>query len=193
MGLPRRLTVTPEVLDKRFRELSRRYHPDFFQNAGAEERRASLTRSSYLNDAYRTLRDPAARLAYLIELEGLGARSPQEASRQVPRALLEEVFALNEELDELRSLRASGASQAEWRSRLECARRPIEAKRDAYEARLRELSATWDGLLDGGAPPEERRRVLEALRDLALERNYIANLLAGVEREMGGSAATERS
>src|SRR5438105_4391935 len=98
VGLPRKLNLDPAVLEQRFRGLSRQFHPDFFYNATPAERRASLERSSYLNDAYRTLRQPVTRVEYLLQLEGLAPRGPEEASRQVPPALLEEVFALNEEL-----------------------------------------------------------------------------------------------
>ena len=65
--------------------------------------------------------------------------------------MLEEVFALNEELDEVRDLRSSGAAADVWRARLERARAPIEAKRAAHEADLQDLSARWDTLVaDGG-------------------------------------------
>ena len=153
-------------------------------NASPVERRASLERSSYLNDAYRTLKNPMSRLEYLLQLEGLAARSPQEASKQVPPDLLEEVFALNEELDEIRDMRASGEDAEALKTRLERARKPIEEKRAAHEAQLDDLFAKWDALLDRGAPDAERRPVLEALRERVLERNYITNLLAGIEREM---------
>src|ERR1043165_8664736 len=96
LGLPRKLLIHPQDLERRFRELSRKFHPDYFYNATSAERLASLERSSYLNDAYRTLRQPSARIEYLLKLEGLGASSPTEASKQVPPALLAEVFALNE-------------------------------------------------------------------------------------------------
>jgi molecular chaperone HscB len=184
LGFPRKLHLDAADLEQRFRALSRQFHPDFFFNATPAERRASLERSSYLNDAYRTLRQPIARVEYLLQLEGLAARSPEEASKQVPPALLEEVFALNEELDEIRDLRVSGAAADTWRARLESARRPIEAKREAHETELQDLSLRWDALVDRDASSAERRSVLEALRDLVLERNYINNLLAGIEREL---------
>jgi molecular chaperone HscB len=178
LGVPRKLNLDVADLDQKFRALSRHFHPDYFYNATPTERRASLERSSYLNDAYRTLRNAAARIEYLLKLEGLAPKSAAEASRQVPPALLEEVFALNEELDEIRELRAGGAPAEEWHARLERARRPIEAKRVEHEAQLQELAARWDA---GGGDP---RATLEALRDRFLERNYIANLLAGIEREL---------
>jgi molecular chaperone HscB len=175
LGLPRKLNVDAADLEQRFRALSRQFHPDYFYNATPAERRASLERSSYLNDAYRTLRQPISRIEYLLKLEGLGASGPAEASKQVPPGLLEEVFALNEELDEIRELRAGGAPAPEWQARLERARQPIETKRIQHEAQLQELATQWDA---GGGPD-----VLKALRDQFLERNYIHNLLEGIARE----------
>ena len=189
LGLSRKLGIDAADLEQRFRGLSRQFHPDYFFNAPPTERRASLERSSYLNDAYRTLKQPATRVDYLLQLEGLAARSPEEASKQVPPSLLEEVFALNEELDEIRELRASGTPVDQLKAKLERARGPIEAKRAAHESQLEELSARWDALVDRGAPAEERRPVLEALRDRVLERNYINNLLAGIERELAGTSS----
>jgi molecular chaperone HscB len=183
LGLPRRLNVDPSELERRFRDLSRQFHPDYFYNAAPAQRRASLERSSYLNDAYRTLKNPVTRVEYLLDAEGLGMRSPQEASKAVPPALLEQVFALNEELDEIREQRSSGAPPEQWQARLERARAPIEAKRAAHEEQLRELSARWDALPES-ATPAEKRDVLLALRERVLERNYINNLLAGIEREL---------
>src|SRR3954471_12284979 len=107
LGLPRKRNISPNDLEQRFRGLSRQFHPDYFFNAPPSERRASLERSSYLNDAYRTLRHPAGRIEYLLKLEGLGGKGPEDATRHVPPALLEEVFALNEELDEIRAMRES--------------------------------------------------------------------------------------
>jgi molecular chaperone HscB len=183
-GLPRRLNLDLGDLEQRFRGLSRQFHPDYFYNAAPAERRASLERSSYLNDAYRTLKQPITRVEYLLQLEGLAARGPEEASKQVPPSLLEEVFALNEELDEVRALRAGGAPEGEWRARLERARQPIEARRVEHERQVEELSNRWDALLETDAPQSERQAVLVALRDRVLERNYINNLLAGIEREL---------
>ena len=183
LGLPRKLRVEPTEIERRFRELSRQFHPDYFYNASAPERRASLERSSYLNDAYRMLKQPIGRVEYLLQLEGLAAAGPQEASKQVPPELLQEVFALNEELDEIRDLRSVGAPAAELKARLERARKPIDEKRADHEAQLSVLSDRWDALAED-APAEERQAVLTSLRDRLMERSYINNLLAGIEREL---------
>lgn len=187
-GLPRQLNLDPQDLERRFRELSRKFHPDFYYNAPSAERVASLERSSYLNDAYRVLRSTPARIEYLLSLEGLNVKSDAAAtgsgaaSVKVPPALLEEVFALNEELDEIRELRESGADTATLRARLATARGPIERKRDEHEQQLSTLSAQFDA--QAQAPPAERRATLEALREQLLERTYIDNLLATIEREV---------
>lgn len=185
-GLERRLDLDPQDLERRFRELSRQFHPDFYYNASPSERLASLERSSYLNDAYRTLRSPAARVEYLLVVEGVSPSSGADssasgASAKVPPALLEDVFALNEELDEIREQREAGADSARLRARLDAARVPIDRKRTAHERTLQELSARWDA--QQGAPAAERRATLDALRDRLLERNYINNLLTTIERE----------
>lgn len=184
LGLPRKLQIDAATLEQNFRALSRQFHPDYFYNASPVERRASLERSSYLNDAYRTLKQPITRIEYLLELEGLGTAGPSESTKQVPPALLEEVFALNEELDEIREARADGAPADAVKTRLEQARQPIEAKRAAHEKQLQELSSQWDASLGPQSSEVQRREVLAALRERMLERNYINNLLAGIEREM---------
>jgi molecular chaperone HscB len=184
-GLSRRLTISAHDLERRFRELSRKFHPDFFYNAAPAERLASLERSSYLNDAYRALRDPAARIEHLLAIEGLPSSKSEGGTAKVPPALLEEVFALNEELDEIRELRESGADRAQLGARLQSARAPIDHKRVAHERQLEELSARWDSQLES-ASSADRRATLEALRERLLERNYINNLLATIEREVAG-------
>ena len=182
LGLPRRLTIAPQDLEQRFRELSRKFHPDYYYNAPPAERLASLERSSYLNDAYRTLRNPVSRIEHLLAIEGLpSAKSSGGEGGTVPPALLEEVFALNEELDEIREQRESGADSTSLSARLSEARQPIDRKREEHEKQLGELAARWDS--QEQAPAEDRRATLEALRERLLERNYINNLLATIDRE----------
>ena len=181
-GLPRRLQIDAPELERRFREMSRKFHPDFYYNAAPVERLASLERSSYLNDAYRALRDPIARVEHLLAVEGLtspnahpSTGSGQATFAKVPPSLLEEVFELNEELDAIREARESGAAAERLRGRLDAARQPIEQKRDAHVRQLEHLMAEWDA--------QSGRPTLDRLRDVLLERNYINNLLATIDRE----------
>ena len=187
LDLPRRLTIDAQDLEKRFRDLSRKFHPDYYYNATPTERLASLERSSYLNDAYRALKNPVSRVEHLLAIEGLPPAKSEEGTAKVPPSLLEEVFALNEELDEIRELRESGTDPARLRARLESARRPIDEKREEHERQLLELSARWDS--QEQAPAAEKRATLDALRERLLERNYINNLLATIEREVANLSA----
>ncbi len=176
-GLPRTLVIDPALLEARFRELSRKFHPDFYYNAEPSERLASLERSSYLNDAYRVLKSKVSRVEYVLGLEGLalGKTSGPEGGAKVPPSLLEEVFTLNEELDGIREAREAGGDPAALRARLAAARVPIEQKQDAHERDLDTLCTAWDA--------RHERSALDALRTLVLERHYLRNLLDTIDRE----------
>ena len=187
-GLRRRLRVDLKDLEPRFRALSRLFHPDFFHNSSTTERLASLERSSYLNDAFRTLRDPLARLEYLLKLEGFTPKESRDASTMVPQGLLEEVFALNEELEAIQDMRAEGAPDEAIAERLDAARGPIEANLAGHERELDTLMAGHDERLEAG-DAEGRHATLAELRTLLLERTYLTNLLATVRREMNGGEA----
>ena len=198
LGLPRTLLIDSADLERRFRELSRKFHPDYFYNASPSERLASLERSSYLNDAYRALRNPISRIEHLLAIEGLPSARSEDPSTgsgrgagKVPPSLLEEVFALNEELDEIRERREAGEDAGKLLRRLADARQPIEAKREEHEQQLQELSARWDSQSTG--PASDKRATLEALRERLLERNYINNLLATIESEDSRLRAESRS
>jgi molecular chaperone HscB len=181
-ALRRRLRLDVRDLEQRFRALSRLFHPDYFHNATSTERLASLERSSYLNDAFRTLRDPMARLEYLLKLEGFTPKESHDSTTKVPQGLLEEVFELNEELEAIRDMRAEGASAAALALRLHAARKPIEANLARHEEQLDALMADHDARLEAG-DAEGRQAALRALRTLLLERTYLMNLLATVRRE----------
>ncbi|HZJ32667.1 MAG TPA: Fe-S protein assembly co-chaperone HscB, partial [Vicinamibacterales bacterium] len=163
LGLPRKLTIAAAELEQKFRELSRKFHPDYYYNASPAERLASLERSSYLNDAYRTLRNPVSRIEHLLAIEGLPSAKSEEGTAKVPPDLLEEVFALNEELDEIREQRESGADAGALSVRLDGARKPIERKRDQHERQLQDLAARWDSQEEASA--QDKRATLEALRE----------------------------
>ena len=190
-GLGRVLNLELKDLEQRFRLLSRQFHPDFYCNATPTERLASLERSAYLNDAYRTLRDPVARLEYLLKLEGYAPKESREASTQVPPGLLEEVFELNEELESLQDMRVAGAPAARIAERLDQARQPIEANLARHDRELGALMACHDEQF-GAADPAGRKSTLDGLRTLLLERTYLVNLLNTVKRELAAAEGAGR-
>ena len=160
LGLPRKLTIAADDLEQRFRALSRQFHPDFFYNGTTFEKRASLERSSYLNDAYRDAAPAGcAGSSICCKLEGLAAsKNEREASRRVSPALLEEVFALNEELDEIRELRETARRRSEWQARGSIAR-ACRSRQNAPSTRrsCRSWRRAGSRTGRGGGPPTGAR------------------------------------
>jgi molecular chaperone HscB len=190
-GLPRKLWIEMDVLEAKFHQLSWKLHPDNFVRAPESERELSLERSSQLNDAYRTLRDPVARVAYLLEIEGM--RKEGTTKQQAPPELLEEVFELNESLDELRGARAASADNGEvneLRERLEDAGKNFDAKLRDVDADLMATAKEWDVALESGANSvtnaEGRHAHLAKMNEILNRRSYIRNLVANVEKELAG-------
>jgi molecular chaperone HscB len=70
LGVAREFALEGAELEQRFRDLSRRLHPDRYARAEPRERRISLDRATRLNDAYRALRDWRTRAAYLLKIAG---------------------------------------------------------------------------------------------------------------------------
>jgi molecular chaperone HscB len=187
-GLPRKLTIDLGDLERRFHSLSWKLHPDNFVCASDEEKELSLDLSSQLNDAYRTLGDPIARVEYLLSLAGM--RKEGQKKQQAPPELLEEVFELNESLDELRDARASGGSAAAMaglREKLEAAQHKFESLLADVDNELMRIGAKWDASLDSGADGATRKKLLEQLNEVLNRRSYIRNLVNGVRVELVGA------
>src|SRR5258708_7330309 len=161
-GLPRKLWIEMAALEQKFLQLSWKLHPDNFVNATETERELSLKRSSELNDAYRTLRDPVGRVEYLLGIEG--ARKEGEKKQQAPPELLEEVFELNESLDELREAKESGGNLTALRAGLEAARDNFQQKLAEVDAQLQSAAREWDAALAGDSGT--RKKIMARLNEL---------------------------
>jgi molecular chaperone HscB len=180
--LPRKLWIEMSLLEQKFLQLSWKLHPDNFVNATAEERDMSLRRSSELNDAYRTLRDPVGRVEYLLALEG--ARVEGQNKQQAPPELLEEVFELNESLDELREAKSSGGETTALKGRLQSAEKNFEEKLAEVDGQLQGAAREWDKLIDEDADETRRNAAKSRLNELLNRRSYIRNLVVNVQKEL---------
>ena len=195
-GLPPKLNLDVALLEKEFYELSRRLHPDLNARAGSQEQEWSLEQSSLLNDAYRTLRDPIKRTQYLLHLEGIAleeqsksateqARATGEVKKQiVPPDLLEEVFELNMQLEELRMNKKMGDDDPDLMKEINQHKVGLEAQHDTLLQELQEYWTEWDSLIDRNhgskAPAEERAKITAKMVDVLNRRNYIRNLVRDV-------------
>ena len=201
-GLPRKLNVDVAQLEKEFYELSRKLHPDLNARADKREQEWSLEQSSLLNDAYRTLKDPIKRTQYLLRLEGVEleeqsktatekARASGEVKKQiVPPDLLEEVFELNMQLEELRMTQKMGEADPALVKDLETHRAQFEKKYDELAEELNAHWSCWDGALDAD-DDTDRRAALDRMVDLLNRRSYIRNLVRDVNEALGNSRLTD--
>jgi len=180
--LPRKLWIEMGVLEQKFLQLSWKLHPDNFVSATEQEREISLKRSSELNDAYRTLRDPIARVEYLLAIEG--TRKNGENKQQAPPELLEEVFELNESLDELREAKAEGSDTASLRHSLEAAEKSFEEKLKDVDGALQAKAREWDRAIETRADEGSRAKIMAQLNELLNRRSYIRNLVVNVQKEL---------
>jgi molecular chaperone HscB len=189
LGLPKKLKIDGDALEQKFQTLSWKLHPDNFTRAGESERNLSLERSSSLNDAYRTLREPVTRVEYLLAQEGM--RKEGTTKQQADPELLEEVFELNEALDELRKGRESGESAEqlkELREKLVEAQEQFQSELNKTDERLVETFGEWDKAIDRKEKPEQKKERLEELmgemNEILNRRSYIRNLVASVSKEL---------
>jgi molecular chaperone HscB len=180
--LPRKLWIEMGALEQKFLQLSWKLHPDNFVNSTEQEREISLKRSSELNDAYRTLRDVVARVEYLLAIEG--TRKNGENKQHAPPELLEEVFELNESLEELREAKASGVDTASLKHRLEAAEKHFEERLHEVDSELQSEAREWDKGVDENADEAARQAVMGKLNDLLNRRSYIRNLVVNVQKEL---------
>jgi molecular chaperone HscB len=163
-GLPRVLSLDLKALEKSFHELSRKYHPDYFTTAPAEERQRALQMTATLNDAYRTLRHPVRRVEHLLQIEGF-----KPDGSKVPRSFLMEVFDINEQLEEVKAGSAS-------KQQIASLRREIEERAEGFERQLQKAAEDWDKLSASGAAEEQKKLQLTRLTEILSESSYIRNL-----------------
>ena len=169
-GLERKLGIDAAALQRAYYELSRRWHPDYQLSASREAQAAALDRSALVNAAYRALRDPIARIEYLVRLEeGRETKEGAVVKPQAPPELLAEIFELQEALQEAKA----GGLDPAARARLAAPRDALAARHADEEARLTgPLVAQWDA-----AGPTERLAVLEAFKRSLATRAYLWTVL----------------
>ncbi|HUY82046.1 MAG TPA: Fe-S protein assembly co-chaperone HscB [Acidobacteriaceae bacterium] len=197
-GLPRRLRIDLPQLERSFYRLSRQYHPDLYATKPPEEQQWSLDQTSLLNDAYRTLKNPVSRTEHLLRLEGIvleAGKSDDGTSKEsrVPADLLEEVFELNMQLEEMRMNRKMGEDDPQLRTDLEKARATFESQLAAVDSNLEEQWARWDAALDVGSSEQtaevsgpEVAKIKHEMVALLDRRRYLRNLVRDVNDALEG-------
>jgi len=193
-GLPRKLNLDIAALEAEFYTLSRRLHPDLYAGRGSREQEWSLEQSSRLNDAYRTLKDPIRRTEYLLRLEGVElegqskaateeARQTGEKRQLVPPDLLEEVFELNMQLEELRANKKMGEEDPSLAKQLQQQKAMLEQKFNSLFEELKGYWNEWEAAEEAGNE-QQRHRVVDKMVDLLNRRSYVRNLVRDVNEAL---------
>jgi len=190
-SLPRKLVLDTAALEKAYYAQSRKLHPDRFAAKPVAEQEAALAEASQLNDAYRTLKDPIVRTEYLLTLEGVqmdeqskqatdAARASGGEKKQItPPDLLEEVFELNMQLEEMRMNRKMGEDDPQLAKDLAAAKVNFESMLAVTQTELEALWAKWDAGVDAddaAAKGSAKEKMVELLN----KRSYVRNLVRDV-------------
>ena len=183
-GLPQKLDLDVLALEKQFYRYSRKLHPDVHARASQQEQEWSLAQASLLNDAYRTLKNPLERTRYLLKLEGV--QFEEARGSKVPADLLEEVFELNMQLEELRQHRKMGEDDPQLRRDLEAAKNQFAGQLSLLDEQVRARWSAWDAAWEQN-DEAKKTAAKEAMTALLQRRSYLRNLVRDVDETLGGS------
>ncbi|MCP2041050.1 molecular chaperone HscB [Neisseria sp. HSC-16F19] len=118
--LPDRFDVDEAQLTQHYRTLAAQCHPDKFAAANAFEQKQAMMLAATVNEAYRVLKSPIDRAAYLLREHGIDADAPEHTAF-APEFLMQ---------------------QMEWREALDDGR----GDADALTALKNEIAAAQDSL-----------------------------------------------
>jgi molecular chaperone HscB len=178
-GLPRKLQLDEAHLEREFYALSRKLHPDVYSRASVREQAWSLEKTSQLNDAYRTLKDPISRTEYMLSIEGTKleeqSKLATEAARaagvekkqSVPPELLEEAFELNMLLEEVKH----GGVDEDLRKQLLEHSAGLTARLNKLQDELHAAWRQWD---------EGDTKATQHMVGVLHRRSYLRNLLRDI-------------
>jgi len=113
-GLPPAFAVETDALERSYREIQSKVHPDRFAHAGDAERRASLQWTTRVNEAFQILKNPVKRAKHLLELHGVDVAF--ETNTAMPPEFLMQQMELRETLEEAKDAAALDALRKNLRT-----------------------------------------------------------------------------
>jgi molecular chaperone HscB len=106
-GLAPVFSLDVEALQRAYREIQSRVHPDRFAHAGDAERRAAMQWTTRVNEAFQALKNPVTRASHLLALRGVDVAF--ETNTAMPPEFLMQQMELREALEEARDAAALSA------------------------------------------------------------------------------------
>ncbi len=172
-----KLNIDLDLLEKQYYELSRRFHPDYFQQKPKEEQEISLGNTAFLNKGYQTLKNPQKRAAYLVSLVEGDDHLPTEA----PAELFEDIFEIQETLEEIRALDQS--DEAEFKKLKTVLDVSLEKMREFEldeKEKLHSLFVKWDCIeadRKGGSFTDEQKGYLPQMKQILSHTAYLDRII----------------
>ncbi|HVE60256.1 MAG TPA: Fe-S protein assembly co-chaperone HscB [Chitinophagaceae bacterium] len=96
-NLPPQLTINKTLLRKKYFELSKKYHPDYYANTNDADQHQVLEDAALLNKAYKTLSNKDETIKYVLKEKGL---LEDDEKYQLENSFLMQMLEINEELSE---------------------------------------------------------------------------------------------
>ena len=183
LGLPYFLAIDMSQLAAAFHSLSWRFHPDFYQNRSSQEQQISMANAAFLNKAYRTLKDPNQRIAYLIGRVS-GAVS---IATEPPHDLFEEIFTLQETIE---SFKAASANEQNDLARSLIEQQACFKKRfDREQEAIQTLAKAWDQLEANREQDftQDQKTCVQQMRQCLSHQGYLNRVLNDLSLVLGGT------
>jgi molecular chaperone HscB len=158
--IPVSFTVNEGEVKRRFYELSKRYHPDFYINESQQKQDEILQLSTLNNKAYHVLSHPLRRIEYVLELHNLITEGDKY---QLPQDFLMEMMDINEALMEM-----------EFESDTSCYEN-IKVQVDAIEAGLFDELYGYTTAYDT-QPDVNKEDILLKIRDIWYRQKYLLRI-----------------
>jgi molecular chaperone HscB len=145
-GLPERFAIDVAQLDAKWKQLQGAAHPDRFAMETAAAQRVAMQWAIRINEAYRRLKDPLARAAYLCSLHGADIEA--ESNTAMPTAFLMQQMEWRDALSEATTLEAVDALSDEVVASRQATLKSLQAQiDDAASVDWRAVAGAVRGLM----------------------------------------------
>lgn len=153
------------IIKSKYYELSRRYHPDRFAQAGSGYLSEALRMAAMNNEAYKTLRSADATMAYILKIHNLLA---DEEKYSLPPAFLMEMMDLNEAVSDYEMDAANQQARQQ-------ATNSLNEQMEAWETAANTLTTRFD-------TGDHSEALLLQLKDMYFRKKYLLRIQERINR-----------
>jgi len=179
LGIPKKLSIDTTELEKIYHDLSKKNHPDFFLNQGEDKYLDALDKSSQINQGYKTLKDPLARIHYILELDAPQLLSEKDNS--VAPDLLMKVMEMQEKIEDFHN--ADELGKENIKNELADIKNDLN---DDVNGILKNIESEFKKYDEATEKNEDVIETLMKMKTLMHKRNYINTLIHTINAEVFG-------